>query len=195
MKNYTSYFLAILLPTQFQQKFIDLLGKIKSIQPSLQLVNQETPHITLYYLNKNSEGNFHQIEKVIKDKGSLLENEQLTIGGLGCFGKDNPKVIFLDVKYTPNVKVFNQEMDKVLSDYSAKDNLLTFKPHFTLALIKTSRAKKDFLEKNRLIERVLEQISWPINIEELVLYGVNSKQQPEYQEKLIEFKLLKYSKI
>jgi len=199
MKNFTSYFLAIPLPIQFQAKFINLLKEIKFIQLSLQMVKPETPHVTLFYLTKEIEKNFKKVDGAIKANLDILKNSQLTIGGFGYFEKDNPKTIFraeretrvslfLNVESSPSIKVFKEKISKLLVDYSTKDNLSPFVPHLTLAAIKTNQAKKDFLDKRQLIEQYLEKISWSFNIEELVLYGADSKQQPEYQEKIIEFK-------
>jgi len=190
MENFTSYFLAIPLPIQFQAEFINLLKNIKFIQPSLQMVKPETPHITLFYLTKEVEENFKKISKIIKANSEIIKNNQLTIGGFGYFGKDNPKTIFLNVESSPNVQVFKEKMNKLLVDYSAKDNLSPFVTHLTLAAIKTNQARKDFLDKRQLIKQYLEKISWSFNIKELVLYGADSRQQPEYQEKITEFKLL-----
>lgn len=102
----------------------------------------------------------------------------------------NKASLFLNVESSPSVQVFKEEISKLLVDYSARDNLFPFVPHLTLAVIKTNQAKKDFLGKRQLIEQSLEKISWSFNIKELVLYGADSKQQPEYQEKITEFKLL-----
>ena len=153
------------------------------------MAKPETPHITLFYLTKEVEENLKKISKIIKANSKIIKNNQLTIGGFGYFGKDNPKTIFLNVEASPNVQVFKEEISKLLVDYSAKDNLFPFKPHLTLSTLRTPQAKKDFLEKGKLIEEVLEKISWSFNIEEMALYGADSKQQPEYQEKITEFKL------
>src|SRR5436189_4491765 len=98
MKSYTSCFLGIPLPQKYLKEFGRVSEDIRTIDSSIETVHPQTPHITIYYLNKQSQYVLEEINENIKPFNDILNKVTLTIGGFGYFTKDNPKVLFLDVK-------------------------------------------------------------------------------------------------
>ena len=185
MKSYTSYFLGIPLPQKYLKEFGQVLDYIRTIDSSIETVYPQTPHITIYYLNKQAEYILEEMNEELKPFSSILNKAILTIGGFNYFTKDDPKVLFLDVKYPKALIDLRNKISEVLGKYSALDNNLPFHPHMTIGRIKNIEGKQSFNKaKNKIMER-LEKTHWELNISEIALYGADSTKSPEYQEKLI----------
>lgn len=185
MKDYTSYFLGIPLPKEYKKEFEVLLKDINNICPFLELVNPQTPHITVYYLDKQSKYVLPKIAEKVESTINLLKGVEITIGGLGNFGSDDPRVLFLNVLYPNILKEFNQKVTQLLKKYYADDNALPFHPHMTAARIVTPEAKQSFKESLLKLKDRLDKINWTFPVTEVVLYGVDSTTHPEHHEKLI----------
>lgn len=130
--KYTSCFIGIPLPTEFEEDFKELGLKIEGILPGIALSYAKTPHITLYYLDMKSQNNLDEIANMIKHSKKIIANVCLSIGGFGLFSPNNSKVLFIGVDSEPRLTTFNELISKDLNDYSAIDNTLGFKPHITL---------------------------------------------------------------
>ncbi|MDO8638629.1 MAG: RNA 2',3'-cyclic phosphodiesterase [Candidatus Daviesbacteria bacterium] len=192
MKEYTSCFIGIPLPKEYENKFMGLLEGVNRIDPNLETVDPKTPHITIYYLDKQSQVVLPKIAKVVEDHASMLSGVNLKIGNLGFFRPGNPRVIFLDVKYPLILSDFNEIIAQNLAGFSADNNNLPFHPHMTIARMGTEEAQNTFAKKKPTLEKRLSEISWNFSITELVLYGVDSTKNPELYEKLITIPVENY---
>ena len=187
MKQYTSCFIGVPLFDKFQKEFEKLLGNVAKLYPNWQIVFPKTPHITVYYLNKQSQFALFEIEKIIQTKISILKNLVLSINGFDYFWKDDLRegIIFLETVYPPAFVDFKSQLANKLSRYYSADNNLPFHPHMTVARV------NDLSSVGSLKNCVLElgnktgKINWEFPITEIVIYGADSKKQPQYQEKLI----------
>lgn len=185
MKNYTSYFIGVPLPQKFQQEFEMLLEDVSNIDSNLEVVDSGTPHITIYYLDKQSQDDLPEIAKNVKSIKSMIHSTELKVGGLDFFGGEDPRVLFLKV-FTPEVlKDFNQSLTDSLKDYCSNDNSWSFHPHMTVARVRTPEAKKSFKKSRPDLKSRFEKVNWIFPITELVLYGVDSTKHPERHYKLI----------
>jgi len=185
MNSYTSCFIGIPIPEKYQQSFESLLEKIPQINPLFKPPYSKTPHITVCYLDKQSQVNLLGIAENIKNYLQILKGVKLKIGGFGYFRGDDPKVLFLDVKYPKALKEFNEVITKSLSVYSATDQNLPFHPHVTVAWVGDPKAQQVFKAYQSDLKVLLDEVNWSFEITEVVLYGADSTKKPEYQEKLI----------
>lgn len=186
MKDFNTCFIGISLPEKYQQDFENLLEHLSAKNPLLDTTYEiKTPHITLCFLDKQSQDNLPKIAEDVKKHLGLLKDTHLKVGGMGYFGGDDPRVLFLNVDYPNQLNTFNTEITKELLKYSATDNNLPFHPHLTLAWIETPEAKQSFKENQENIKFLLDKINWEFNLTEITLYGVDSSKTPQYQEKLI----------
>lgn len=185
MNNYTSCFIGIPIPEKYQQSFEGLLEKIPQINPLFKPPYFQTPHITICYLDKQSQSDLQIIAEKVKYYLEILKGVHLKIGGFGYFRKDDPRVLFLDVDYPKALKKFNEVITKDLLVYSAIDKNLPFHPHVTVAWIGDPEAQKVFKAYKSELESVLEEVDWSFKITEVVIYGADSTKKPEYQERLI----------
>lgn len=152
---------------------------------SLPLPSQ-TPHVTVCYLDKQSQFSLNEISKLIESSAIILSKSNLKVGGFNYFTKENPEVLFLDIDYPASLTNFNIKTSKLLMEYCASDNKLPFSPHMTAGRIKSKQAKESFNENKEKLSSRLNMINWNFKVNEIVLYGVDSTKSPEYQEKLIK---------
>lgn len=189
MKTYTSCFVGISLPDIYQQEFEDLLSDLSTIVPQLEIVHPATPHITVYYLDDQSQFNLPAIAESVKSKIDILTGTEISVSGFGYFRGDDPRVLFLDVKYPKDFRDFNQALEQKLTKYFAEDNKLPFQPHMTVARLYAPEAQQAYKKSADQIKSRLNAVKWTFLIKEVVLYGVDSTKHPQFQEKLITIKL------
>jgi len=185
VNDFSSYFIGIPLPQKYQQDFEDLQTDVSKISPLCKTTHPKSPHITVYYLDKQSQSNLVEIIKEVKKHVSVLKETKLKVGGFGYFGEDKPRILFLDVQYPSKLKEFNEVISKSLSTYSAYDNNLPFHPHVTVAWVGDPDAQVAFNACKAELTPCLKKVNWTFEITEVVLYGVDTSQKPEYHEKLI----------
>ncbi len=185
MKEFTTCFIGIPLPDEYQSEFELLLKDLSTIDPNLEITDPTIPHITGYYLDEQSQMYLPEIAEAVKTKVHLLKGAEITVGGMGTFGGDTPTVLFLNIKHSDSLQEFNNELTKVLYKFYAVDNNLSFHAHMTVARMYLEAAQQSFAKTQLKIKSRMEDVSWVYPITEVVLYGVDSRKQPEHQEKLI----------
>lgn len=188
MKDYSSYFIGIPLPQKYQQDFETLQTDISQISPLFKITHPKTPHITIYYLAKQSQSDLPGIAKDTKKHLEILKGAKLKVGGFGYFGEDKPRILFVDVQYPPQLQEFNKVISKSLSNYSAYDNSLPFHPHVTVAWVGDPKAQNAFKASLLELNSILKEVDWTFDVTEVVLYGVDTTKKPEYYERLITFR-------
>jgi RNA 2',3'-cyclic 3'-phosphodiesterase len=186
--QYTSCFIGIPLPNEFKANFRDAANEISAKLPSLETVDLLTPHITMYYLNEQSQLALESVQAKVRKQIGLLAGATVEVGGMGVFGGDMPKVVYVQAECSKPVYRFHAEISKELTTHSAVDNDFGFVPHVTIARIKEADAEA-FLEHRDEIGRILSSFSWSFRVTELCLYGVDSRKQPEHQTQLLNFEV------
>ena len=185
MASYTSCFIGIPIPQEFQEEFTKLIIYIQNNFPFIQTVNPKTPHITIFYLDEQSQLNLDEISLITQSHKDKLKGIKLRIKGFDYFTKENPTVLFLAVDYPPILIDFNKQLSNQLNKFSAIDNNLPFHPHLTLARLKDKQAQDKFiLYKEKIVSQHIN-IDWEFETKEIALYGVDSTKFPEGQHKLI----------
>lgn len=188
MKNYTSCFIGIPIPEKYQKSFEKLLKEIPQINPLFKAPYMKTPHITVCYLDKQSQEDLFRIAEKVRKHLAILENIELKIGGFDYFKGDEPRVVFLDVEYPKALKEFNEVIARSLAVYAPAEKL-PFHPHVTVSWVGDPEAQRVFKAHQSELEDLLDKIDWTFKLTEIVLYGADSAKQPEYQEKLISLKV------
>ncbi len=188
MKDYSSYFIGVPLPQKYQQDFEDLQIDVSQISPLFKTTYPKTPHITVYYLSKQSQSALPGIVEETKKHLRILKGTKLKVGGFAYFGEDKPRILFVNVQYPQKLMEFNKVLSKSLSSYYASDNDLPFHPHVTVAWVGDPKAQQVFKTHQSELQALLE-VNWSFEITEVVLYGADSTKQPEYHEKLISLEV------
>lgn len=188
MKEFTSCFIGIPLPDEYRGKFSDLLKRVSVANLDLEMVDETTPHITVYYLDKQSEGNLEEVRKIVEENAQLLKDENLIAGGMNTFGDDVPRVLFLPIHYPKSLSEFNEIIVSSLSKFMAEDNNLPFYPHMTVARFNSVSQASWEITKSA-IESEMTKIKWQFPVTEVVIYGADSSKTPEHYEKLVSIQV------
>jgi 2'-5' RNA ligase len=172
--TYNFCFLGITLPEEFQNKFQKLLTDLGKINCNLKLAEPEKlpPHITIQYLDTQSEESLSQIKEIISRDVNLTSNLQVNVSGMGYFKSDNPFVIFLEVKYPQTLASFQQKIQDNLADFIQNVAKQEFHPHMTVARIPDQKAQQSFRENQDKIEKLFNQVHWSFPITKLEILGV-----------------------
>lgn len=172
MQKYHSTFIGIPLPEEFMDQFQGLIASLKLLDIGLKTVNPNTPpHVTVYYLGDQSAGALEEAWGRIEPYSAELAGIFLSVNGMGTFGEQFPRVLFLKVNYPPELEKFANMAEQELHHYQ-KNEHETFRPHLTLARLYNHHSKKLFVERRGEIEERLDKINWSFPITKLVLYGI-----------------------
>ena len=184
--GFTSYFIAIPLPDQFQTQFEKLLSDIQNMGLQVRTVYPKTPHITLLYLGKQEKNSLKLLKALlIKEKVKDVTDINLSVGGLGTFKKEGYEVLFLNVDYSPELVDLHNNLTRKLLEFLPTDlflnqNTQLFHPHMTVGGLTDSDN-----QLKGLITSKMSEINWAFPVTEIAIFGADSTQTPEYQEKLI----------
>jgi 2'-5' RNA ligase len=176
--EFTSYFIGIPLPDAYIINFKMLLEQLNASNPELHTVNPNTPHITLFYLEKSAIDSLDIINKRLEEISLQLSRAIIEIGDYGFFEHKANSVIFLEIQKNISLVRVHEALAEKLSDYAAEDENHEFHPHITVAR-----------GPNLLLDLVPSLKGTSFQIEEISLYGVNSLIQPELQTKLLSIKV------
>jgi 2'-5' RNA ligase len=182
--NFTSYFIAIPLPQAFLPEFARFLTKVTSISSNIESAHPDTPHITLCYLKSSADSHLEEISQIAHDLAITLKDEQLTIRGLRVFTPESPRILYLGVSASSKVTQLNTSLAENLAEYASEDNELDFVPHLTLARLPFDDTVSPFARTLSRMKILADTITWNFPITELAIYGADSSQTPEFQEKL-----------
>ncbi|MDD3302878.1 MAG: 2'-5' RNA ligase family protein [Candidatus Gracilibacteria bacterium] len=182
----TSHFIGVELNSYILSNiFIKIYQYIKDncIESCVSFQNPLSPHITLYYLDKD----IHlDIKNQIKDFIlSFAISNEIKLIGFDYFYKGEGKryILYLNIYSKNPFKDYRNILhDKFKMDYVI-DNSYDFSPHITILKINNP----DIFENHRLnIESILkEEINkikeFDVNLGKISLYAVNSKFKEEIQ--------------
>lgn len=182
--RFTSCFIGIPLPEKYQCEFESLLNKLGQLLPGARLVRPQTPHITLYYLDEQSQDNISGITQTIKKHSGVIQSAPITIGGLGVFEPEFVRVLYAKVEHNNSLGEINRLFRQDLNEFYAEDNNIGFHAHLTLARLPNDAARKAFADQESAIKELLKSINWYYEVSELALYGADSAQETEYHQKL-----------
>ncbi len=107
MKQFTSCFVGIALPDSYQFGFEQLLGEVREVDPLLDTVFPKTPHITVYYLDLQTNEKLLEISDIVRQYIHLVQGENIEVGGMGLFVPTKPRVMFLNVACSDKLRQFN----------------------------------------------------------------------------------------
>jgi 2'-5' RNA ligase len=116
----------------------------------LKLVEPDNIHITLKFLGETDEGVVEDIIGIIEQCSAEIQPFKLEFKGSGAFPNLNYlKVLWIGIKNYSPLEQLATCLDNELTTLGFKAEKRSFKPHITLARVKSPRAKKQ-------LKRVIE---------------------------------------
>jgi 2'-5' RNA ligase len=162
--GFNKYFIAIIPPSLLYEEASALKRHFKDQYHSKAALNSP-PHITLHM---PFEWKIEKENQLLEKLNDFIKQEtklQINIDGFDCF---NPRVIFMKVKKTEELSVFQKKLEsyckKTFQLFNAQYRDLPFHPHLTLAfrdLKKASfvRAWEEFSQKTVSYEFLAHRIA------------------------------------
>ena len=130
--------------------FEDALGRLGA---ELKLVEPENIHITLKFLGETDEELVDDIMGIITESSADIKPFKLELIGAGAFPNLNYlKVLWVGMKNYEPLEIIAKNLDSKLTQLGFKSEKRGFKPHITLARVKSRKKKnaiKDLLIKNK----------------------------------------------
>lgn len=188
----TSHFIGIKLKaTMFNSLYADIKNYLRdnNLETMISLSDQNSLHITLYYLSKVLTSiEMENVQKSIDIIRQNISSKSIHIDELKFFTKNSLDILaYLSTKEDQIIMPLNKMLQAVFTRNDISDNLLDYLPHCTLFTIRT---KDNYLEHKtaliELIDKHLKLIRNKNTYETVCLFQVNSKFIPEIQVPLLE---------
>jgi len=116
----------------------ELMDKIENAR----WVSQGNIHLTLKFLGSTPEENLDDIENAVREAVSGFRKFYFSLGGLGTFpNARRARVVWVGINHGASELVeLSQTIDKALTPLGFEPESKEFKPHITLARIKTPKS-------------------------------------------------------
>jgi 2'-5' RNA ligase len=182
--QYTSCFIGISVPREFVAELHGAAEAVSSTLTDLEIADMQTPHITIYYLNEQSQLDLETVVAEVRKHKNQLAGSRVEIGRMGVFGGEKPRLLYVQAECSDSLYKFHDEISVQLKMYRAVDNDFGFVPHITLGRIKLTESN-NFIAHQAEVSNILQKVSLGFEVQELCIYGVDSRKVPERQTKLL----------
>lgn len=166
-KKYPRCFVGIPLPDKLQKEFSDLRRELGDVESRLRLVDAESAHVLLVFLDKQDKETLAAAAKEIRPLVGPLAGINLSVGGYGDFQSRRVKVAFLRVKGLEGKDNLVGLLREKLRRFNRDDK--PFRPHVTVA-----RLAGDSVVPEGIKER-LNRVRWEFPVTEVAIYGAGEK--------------------
>lgn len=168
-------------------KILELAERLKASGADLKLVEPENIHITLKFLGDTDSGLMDQIADIIAESSADIEPFYLNLEEIGAFPKlTYMKVIWVGIAGGEGLVTVSERLDRALKPLGFKSEKKGFKPHLTIARVRSPRNKNELL---RVIDAHKEESFGEVQVDSIVLKkSVLSPSGPTYTD-LKEIKL------
>lgn len=178
LKREQRTFVALPLPASLREKLGEWRKVTQNELPFRKWLHPEDIHITLQFLGSTSQ---EQLERINQALRALCREQipfELSIDGLGTFGKsDQPRIFWAGVGgQLDELRQLQKKITTVLTPIGFLSEDRPYKPHITLA---RKYASADF-DRKKLTAYTIEKVNWTAN--RVVLYESIMGQKPMYQE-------------
>lgn len=124
----------------------DVQSDLERTGADLKIVDRENIHLTLRFLGNVSESRLELIKDVVREFATI-DPFRIRVEGLGVFPKPSfIRVIWAGVtKGEDELKFLRRELDQKLTEIDYPPEEKEFTPHYTIARMKSGRAKDKVL--------------------------------------------------
>lgn len=145
-----------------------LVEELKSFGQGVKPVEHENLHITLKFLGEVEEEILPSIRQIMAETARKMEPFRFSLKGVGTLPSRNfIKVVFSRVEEGgENLVWMQKDLEKRLSKLGFKKEKREFKPHVTIARVKSARPKNKIL---KFIERHQKEELGDVKVDNLLL--------------------------
>ena len=168
-------FIAIDSNQKTRKSLTGIQEKLKKTEGDLKIVEPENIHMTLRFLGNVSESRLEDIKNILKDSATV-DPFEMNVEGLGVFPKPSfIRVVWAGVSEgTEETKAIRGNLDRKLEKIGISPSDKDFTPHFTIARIKSGKAKEKIYS---VVEENSDKPFGTISVEEIKL--MKSELTPE----------------
>ncbi len=126
-------FIALNLPKKERQRIHRAARLLREGDLPVRWVELDNYHITLKFLGEVRPERVSEVEAALSNVGASTQPFALGLGGFGAFPTvRKPRVIWLGVNATPELRCLKQDIEWSLSDTGFEPETRAFHPHLTL---------------------------------------------------------------
>lgn len=162
-------FIAIEIEPSIKEKISELIKKLSQSGARVGWVKKESIHLTLKFLGEVDERKIKEVSERLKKISSRIEPFKIRIEGTGWFpeGSLNPRVLWIGIKYTEQLKVLWKEIEKEMKDLGFKEEDRDFSPHITIGRVKD---KERIFEVLEILKKFMTNFFGETEIKNIVLF-------------------------
>lgn len=150
-------------------------------------VPKENFHITLKFLGKTTHNQEEKIKEFLNELSNRLYGFSFLIKKLGYFGRKNsPQVIWAGIEENENLSYLHKIINNRLVDFGFEPEEKVFRPHLTLARIKSKPEIQTFQKD---LEKYKDEFFQEVLVEKLSFYESKLSQEGARYFLIDEFEL------
>lgn len=158
--------------------FSDL--KLKFKDSSINWVNAENMHLTLFFLGNTSDNHISAISNELALLLTESKSFSITLKGFGIFKNVlDPRVMWIGIDHSEILKDTKTLVDRVMVNSGFDVDCKVFKPHLTLGRIKNLTNKNALIE---WVEKYKDRFFQDLLVNEIIFYeSILSPKGPVYK--------------
>ncbi|MBI4445448.1 MAG: RNA 2',3'-cyclic phosphodiesterase [Acidobacteria bacterium] len=188
MKERIRSFVAVALPEELLQRLAELSSQLRRLRLDGSFPRPESIHLTLKFLGEVERKSLSRIEDGLQQCVSDICPFELIPGALGAFPDlKHPRVVWMGFQPSPSLQHLHERVEKALTREGFAAENREFRPHLTLARLKSSRNVAGF--QNFLREHTSERRQGVVPVAEIKLYQSTLKPEGAQYHVLASFPL------
>jgi RNA 2',3'-cyclic 3'-phosphodiesterase len=141
-------FIAVEINEQTKQKISGLISHLKKSGADVKWITENQMHLTLKFLGDIDERDVQKISDALSDIADNFNSFTINFSKIGAFpDMDRPSIIWLGIdKGAESLKTLSEKIETALKKLRLKQENREFKPHLTLARIKSPKNMQNLLK-------------------------------------------------
>jgi len=145
-------FIALNIPKKERQRIWRAVEPLRDRDLPIRWVEADNLHITLKFLGEVRPEKMGEVEAAVSRIAAATGPFSLDLGGFGAFPTlRKPRVVWLGVQATPEVRCLKQDLEWALTDCGFEAETRDFHPHLTLGRADTDGGAGAFRDLDALV--------------------------------------------
>jgi 2'-5' RNA ligase len=147
-------FVAINLSPEIRRGVLDATEPLRERAPELSWVDEARLHLTLKFLGEQPDERLGEIKDVLASVAGRHRELVMDIGGVGAFPNfRRARVVWIGIAQEPRLELLHHDVEVACESIGFEVEGRPFRPHLTLARVKTPISDERARELSRLAKR------------------------------------------
>ena len=147
-------FVAINLSAEIRRGVLAATGPLRERAPELSWVGEPRLHLTLKFLGEQPDDRLGEIKDVLALVAGRHRELVMNIGGVGAFPNfRRARVVWIGIAQDPRLELLHHDVEIACESIGFEVEGRPFRPHLTLARVKTPLSDEKGRELSRLAKR------------------------------------------